>query len=84
MAAPTLFADKESNSVKQGQITLRERQGEQQCATRITIDFSSTVSPLRVASILMPIDRSNFQLQKKLISRINFQTFITVSSKLDH
>ena len=67
MAALVLSVDKEGNSVQQGQSYPRARQGEQWRATRTEIDFSSTVSPLRGASILVSINRANFQLQKELL-----------------
>ena len=92
--------DKERTTVRQGQMylrhrqggsdcatrtdILRHRQGESQCATRTEILFSSTVSPLRGASISVFINRLNFQLQKGLIKRINSRTFAIVFSNLDH
>ena len=42
----------------------RDGQREQQCATRATIGIGSTIMPLRGASILGSVNRSNFNLKK--------------------
>ena len=57
---------------------IRDREREKVC-TRTEIDISSTVSPLRDASILGPINGPNFHLPKKLIKRVNFWTLAAVS-----
>ena len=58
--------------------TLHERQTKEECATRIKIAISSTVSPLRVASV-----STNFHLQKKLIKWVKLHTYTTAFCKLD-
>ena len=68
MAALYLFVDKKNN-VRQGRIYACERT--QQYTTKIAIDFSSTISPLRDASISVSINPA--VLFAKRIRRVIFE-----------